>query len=156
MKVAGMGIGAALVMLCAGAQADSVDAVNPFDKYGDPRSVVAAVQTTFDASDGKRVRLSVYDSKEHFLEMAAVKHQGELDDSGLALVRFYGLKPGEYAFAAYLDENGDGKLNRGPLGAPKEPIAFSNGVIPKLRRPKFEETKVAVEPGSVVVITLKD
>lgn len=151
-----MGIGVVLAMLCAGAQADSLDSINPFDKYADPLSVVAAVQTTFDADSGKHVRLSVYDSEDNFLEMAAIKHQGELDDSGLALVRFYGLQPGEYSFAAYLDENGDGKLNRGPLGAPKEPIAFSNGFVPKLRRPKFDETKVAVEPGSVVVITLKD
>jgi uncharacterized protein (DUF2141 family) len=67
------------------------------------------------------------------------------------------LAPGEYAFAAYLDENGDGKLNRGKvLGRPKEPVAFSNGVKPKLRKPRYDETKVSVAPGSVVVITLED
>lgn len=151
--VAGFG---AATMATAAAQADSLGAANPFSKYSDPQSVVAAVQTTFDAQPGQAVRLSVYDSKDAFLEVAAVKHQGALDDTGLALVRFYGLKPGEYAFTAYLDVNGDGKLNRGPLGAPKEPVAFSNGVVPKLRRPKFDETKVAVSPGSVVVITLED
>ena len=48
-------------------------------------------------------------------------------------------------------------LNRGKvLGRPKEPVAFSNGVVPKLRKPRYDETKVAVAPGSVVVITLKD
>lgn len=143
-------------MATAAAQADSLGVSDPFAKYSDPQSVVAAVQTAFDAQSGQAVRLSVYDSKDAFLDVAAVKHQGALDETGLALVRFYGLEPGEYAFAAYLDENGDGKLNRGPLGAPKEPVAFSNGVVPKLRRPKFDETKVAIEPGSVVVITLKD
>ena len=152
LKAAAAGASACL----GAAYADSLPEMNPFNKYADPDSVVAAVQTTFKADSGKAVRLNVYDSKEAFLEMAAVKHRGELDDTGLALVRFRGLEPGEYAFAAYLDENGDGKLNRGPLGRPKEPFAFSNGIIPKLRRPKFDETKVAVEPGSVVVITLEE
>ncbi len=140
----------------SGVFADSLDAAARSDLYSDPRSVVAAVRTTFAAPSGQPVRLSVYDNEDDFLEMAAIKHQGELDESGVALVRFYGLEPGAYAFVAYLDENGDGKLNRGPFGAPTEPFAFSNGVVPKLRRPKFDETKVEVEPGSVVVITLKD
>ncbi len=138
------------------AQADSASIGNPFKEYADPNAVVAAVQTAFDAKPGQAVRLAVYDSADSFLEFAAVKHQGALDDTGLALVRFLGLKPGVYAFVAYLDQNGDGKLNRGALGAPKEPVAFSNGVVPKLRRPRFDETKVDVAPGSVVVITLKN
>ena len=102
------------------------------------------------------MRLAVYDSEANFLEMAAIKHQGSLDETGLAIVRLRGLAPGEYAFAAYLDENADGKLNRSAIGIPKEPIAFSNGVVPKLRKPGFDETKVDVAPGSVVVITLED
>ena len=154
------GVAAALTMVCLGAKAaskaDSLDPAAHFDEYADPMSVVAAVQTDFAAASGQRVRLSVYDSEDNFLEMAAIKHQGDLDEKGLALVRFYGMKPGDYAFVAYLDENGDGKLNRGPLGAPREPYAFSNGVVPKLRRPKFDEAKVKVAPGSVVVMTLKD
>lgn len=150
---------AVLAMLgsgASGAVADSHGKLENPDRYSDPQSVVAAVQTAFDAASGQRVRLSVYDNEDNFLQMAAIKHQGALDESGVALVRFYGLKPGAYAFVAYLDENGDGKLNRGPLGAPREPLAFSNGVVPKLRRPKFDEAKVDVEPGSVVVITLND
>jgi uncharacterized protein (DUF2141 family) len=35
-------------------------------------------------------------------------------------------------------------------------VAFSNGVKPKLGKPSFEETKVAVNENSVVVITLDD
>ncbi|MHA7870886.1 MAG: DUF2141 domain-containing protein [Hyphococcus sp.] len=147
----------ATVLIGAGAaRADSAPAPDPFSQYADPNGVVAAVRTAFKASPGKPVRLSVYDSEDNFLEMPAMKHQGELDASGVALVRLLGLEPGAYAFAAYLDENGDGKLNRGALGIPKEPVAFSNGVVPKLRRPAFDETKVDVAPGSVVVITLED
>ncbi|MEO1241351.1 MAG: DUF2141 domain-containing protein [Pseudomonadota bacterium] len=150
-----LGIGALLAGASV-AHADNAPSGNPFHKYSDPNGVVAAVQTSFHAEAGKSVRLAVYDSEANFLEMASIKHQGTLDESGLALVRFLGMEPGDYAFAAYLDENDDGRLNRGPLGIPKEPIAFSNGVVPKLRRPEFSETKVDVAPGSVVVITLED
>ncbi len=138
------------------AQADSAPGVNPFTEYADPDTIVAAVQTNFESQAGQKVRLAVYANEQDFLEVAAVKHQGVLNEDGLALVKFLGLAPGEYSFAAYLDENGDGKLNRGALGIPQEPIAFSNGIVPRWSRPDFDETKVAVAPGSVVVITLED
>ncbi len=144
--VAGLGV----------AYADSAPKPEAYTEYADPLNVVAAVQTNFEAKAGQHVRLAVYANEDDFLEIAAVKHQGPLNEMGLAIVRFRGLEPGEYAFAAYLDENGDGRLNRGALGIPKEPIAFSNGIVPKWRRPNFDETKVDVAPGSVVVIMLKN
>ncbi|MEM8770087.1 MAG: DUF2141 domain-containing protein [Pseudomonadota bacterium] len=116
---------------------------------------VAAVQTTFDAEAGQAVRVSIYKSEDAFLQTAYSKREGQIDASGVAIVPLNNLAPGEYAFAAYLDENGDGVLNRGKiLGRPKEPVAFSNGVKPKLGKPDFNDAKVTVEPDSVVVITL--
>lgn len=139
------------------AHADSAIGVDPFDKYADPAAAVAAVQTTFYAEPGKAVRVAVYDSEEDFLEEARTKLEAYLDDTGLALLRLDDLEPGQYAFAAYLDENGDGKLNRGKiLGRPKEPVAFSNGAKAKLRKPRYDEAMVEIRPGSVVVITLDD
>ncbi len=131
--------------------------VNLFSVYTDPAIPVAAVQTTFDVVPGKAVRLAVYDSEEAFLENARAKLQAPVDARGLAVLPLAGLEAGEYAFAVYLDLNGDGKLNRGKfLGRPKEPVAFSNGAKAKLRKPRFDEAKVTVEPGSVVLITLND
>lgn len=152
-----LGIGVFLAAASA-AQADSAPGLeDPFAKYADPSSIVAAVKTEFSAKPGQPVRISVYDSEDKFLEMPRLKHQGELGEDGVAVVHILGLEPGEYSFAAYLDKNNDGVLNRGGvLGRPKEPVAFSNGVTPKLRKPRFDETKVAVGPGSVVVITLED
>ncbi len=140
------------------AYADNAPGVlDPFAKYADPSYAVAAVKTDFDAQPGQAVRLSIYDSEDAFLNHARAKHEAQLDADGVAVLPLADLEPGEYAFAAYLDENGDGVLNRGKvLGLPKEPVAFSNGVIPKLRKPSFEETKVSIAPGDVVVITLKD
>lgn len=152
-----LGIGVLLAIVGA-AHADSAPgAPDMFEKYADPSSVVAAVKTEFAAKPGQPVRISVYDSEDKFLEVPRLKHQGALDEEGVAVVQILGLEPGEYSFAAYLDVNGDGVLNRGSvLGRPKEPVAFSNGVKPKLRKPRFDETKVAVAPGSVVVIMLED
>ncbi len=158
MRLANVGLAAALLALqgltCA--RADSAPKPNPFAKYADPDGVVLAVETPF-AEERGSVRLTVYDDEQSFLEEAATKHFATLDEDGVAIMRLGAIEPGEYAFVVYYDENGDGKLNRGKLlGKPKEPLAFSNGVRPKLRRPKFEEAKVDVEPGSVVVIRIED
>lgn len=147
--LAGFAVGAA--------HADSVGALKPFARYANPDIAVAAVQTTFDAEPGQAVRVSVYDSEDAFLESALAKLEAPLDETGLAVLPLEGLSPGEYAFAAYLDQNGDGVLNRGKiLGRPKEPVAFSNIGAPKLSKPEFNDAKVAVAPGDVVVITLED
>jgi len=152
-----LGIGVFLAAAGA-AHADSASRdVSAFEKYADPLQAVAAVKTDFDAPAGQAVRLTIYDSEDRFLHEAHSKRQAVLNEDGVAILPLADLAPGEYAFAAYLDENGDGVLNRGKiLGRPKEPVAFSNGFVPKLRKPRYNETKVSVAPGSVVVITLKD
>ena len=152
-----LGIGALLIVAGA-AHADSAPGyINPFAKYADPAFAVAAVKTDFIAAPGQAVRLTIYDSEDAFLHQARAKHEAVLGADGVAVLPLADLEPGEYAFAAYLDENGDGVLNRGKvLGRPKEPVAFCNGVVPKLRKPRYDETKVPVAPGEVVVITLKD
>jgi uncharacterized protein (DUF2141 family) len=120
----------------------------------DADAVVLAVQ--LDGGEvGGRVGVTIYDSAGAFLEKPAAKHEAHLNKDGVALVRLADLKPGDYAFVAYFDENGDGKLNRSAIGKPKEPYIFSKNVKPKLRKPTFDETKVSVAPGEVLVLTLK-
>ena len=147
----------AIAALAEGAaHADSADAPNAFARYSDPSGVVIAVKTEFPAAGGA-VRISVYHNEEQFLESALLKEQATVDENGVALISLKDLEPGDYAFAAYYDANGDGQLNRGKiLGKPKEPVAFSNGVHPSMRKPRFDETKVNVAPGAVVVIVLED
>lgn len=145
-----------MLTLASGAAADNAPSPDPFAKYADPSSVVLAVQTDFEAPGGA-VRLLVYEDAENFLEVAALKYAAELDEEGVAIMPLRTLRPGDYAFVAYYDQNGDGRLNRGGvLGRPKEPFAFSNGVKPKLRKPRFEEAKVDVTHGAVVVLTLEE
>lgn len=150
------GLAAGVVALSIGAAfADSAPLPNPFSKFSTHDAVVLAIQSEF-APVGGHIRISVYDDAASFLEMASAKLETLVNEEGIALLTLKDLKPGDYAFVAYLDKNGDGKLNRNALGKPKEPYIFSNDVRPKLRKPTFEETKVAVSPGEVVVLTLKD
>lgn len=148
--------GLAALLAAGSALADSAPSPSvDLSKYADPESVVLAVLTDFGPAGGE-VRFSAYDNPQAFLEQAAVKHRATVGKDGVAVVNFRGLHAGAYAFVAYYDANGDGVLNRGALGKPLEPVAFSNGVKPKLRKPTFDETKVEVAPGAVVVMTMGD
>lgn len=146
---------AASVLGASVASADMAPEANPFAKYADPAGVVLAVETPFEGRGA--VRLSIYDDEEQFLEEPTAKHQAALNGNGIAILKLGALTPGTYAFVAYYDENGDGVLNRGKvLGKPKEPYIFSNGVKPKLRKPNFDEAKIDVVTGSVIVMTIED
>ena len=132
-------------------------------EQADPKGVVLTVQTPFspvvkkDEDDARGyVRLSVYDSRETFLEEASLKVTAPVNEKGEAILPLGPLTPGDYAFVAYYDKNGDRKLNRGLIGRPKEPLAFSNGVRPRVRKPKFKDAKIGVAPGSVIVLQIKD
>jgi uncharacterized protein (DUF2141 family) len=67
------------------------------------------------------------------------------------------IPSGAYAIAIYQDLNGNGKLDENMFGAPKEPFAFSNNVVPRFSAPKFEECKFDFsKDGQVISINLLD
>jgi 4,4'-diapolycopenoate synthase len=49
------------------------------------------------------------------------------------------ISPGRYAISAYLDENGNHKLDTGWLGIPKEPVGASKNPRPRKGPPRFED-----------------
>ena len=57
---------------------------------------------------------------------------------------FEGLAPGNYAVAAYHDENGNGKLDTNFLGIPSEGVAASNDAKGTMGPPSFEKAKLPV------------
>lgn len=144
-------LAAAAAIVATGAAAEKAE----YPAYAQPEAVVLAVKAGF-APPGGAVRLTVYDNAERFLEAPLTKLMGTVNEDGVAVIPLSNLAAGAYSFAAYYDANGDGKLNRGMFGRPKEPFVFSNNVRPMLRKPRFSETAVAVEPGDVVVLTLKN
>ena len=156
------------VFLAAGALAGGLHArafpdPDIMDDIVDPAGVVLAVEAYFaadrrdeDGAEAGMVRVNAYADEATFLSEPTLKAQSAVGENGIAVVKFGALPPGDYAFVAYFDANGDQQLNRGRLGRPKEPYAFSNGVRGRLRRPKFKETAVPVGDGAIVVITLSD
>lgn len=150
------GLAASVLALGVGAAfADSAPMPSRFSKFSAADAVVLAVTSEF-APAGGHVRIAIYEDEENFLENPQSKRDAVIGDDGLALLTIFDLTPGDYAFVAYYDKNGDGKLNRSLIGKPKEPYVFSNNVRPKLRKPTFAETRVAIAPGEVVVLTLKN
>lgn len=80
------------------------------------------------------------DSKPFRAEVLNITANNELQ------VVFEGVPPGEYAVAAYHDENGNDKLDKNLLGIPTENYGFSNDTRgTRLSAPSFEDTKMRVE-----------
>lgn len=145
------GIVSIIAALAAAPGADAAQTA----RYASQTAAVLAVEAPF-APAGGAVRVTVYDSAETFLVKPAAKLEGVVNEEGVAVVDLAALHAGVYAFAAYFDADGDGRLKRGRLGRPKEPFVFSNNIRPRLSRPSFAETSVRAAPGDVIVMTLKN
>ncbi len=60
---------------------------------------------------------------------------------------FAGLAPGEYAIAAFHDEDRNGDLNTGLLGIPTEGYGFSNEARGMFGPPGFDAAAFTIEAG---------
>lgn len=69
--------------------------------------------------------------------------------------RWEGLAAGEYAVAASVDFNGNGKTDKNFFGIPKEPWGVSNNVRPGMRAPRFREAKFTVAEGETVQLEIE-
>lgn len=77
--------------------------------------------------------------------LAAGRHRIAMDE----------LAPGRYALAVYVDRNGNGKLDSGMFGIPKEPYGFSQGGG-SMGPPDFADAAVEVpETGATIHIKLR-
>ena len=69
---------------------------------------------------------------------------------------FENVEPGRYALSAFHDRNGNGKLDRGTLGIPKEPYGFSHEARGVMGPPSFDAAALEVPAdGLALVIHLK-
>ncbi len=66
--------------------------------------------------------------------------------AGTTIVVVRGVPPGRYAAQGSHDENGNGKVDRGPFGIPKEGVGFSNDARIRMGPPTFGEA--AFEHGA--------
>lgn len=75
----------------------------------------------------------------------------ERDEAGGVIIRFDNVAPGSYALAAYLDLNGNHRLDTNFLGFPKEPYAISNGIRARLGPPAFSDATFIVSDAERTV-----
>lgn len=61
------------------------------------------------------------------------------------------LASGRYAASVYLDENGNGKLDSGMFGIPKEPVGASNNPRSRLGPPRFGDSVFTVASGTQTI-----
>jgi len=142
--------------LTGAATAGSAPTYDAYSRFADPQNAVVAIAAGFKAPEGGVVRVAIFENDATFLETPHARFVGSFDEYGVAVIALADITPGDYAFVAYYDANSDGRLNRSAIGKPKEPVAFSNNIRPKMRRPRFEEAKVSVAPGAVIVLALEE
>jgi uncharacterized protein (DUF2141 family) len=68
--------------------------------------------------------------------------------NGESRCRFVPVPIGSYAVACFHDENGNGKLDRGLFGIPKEGTVVSNRAKGFMGPPKFDDAKFSLAGGA--------
>ena len=104
-----------------------------------------------------QVRIAVYD-EETWLDterwIAAQRIPAVAEGSVTAA---FELPSGAYAVAVLHDLNGNGKMDYRFLRLPKEPYGFSNGVVPRLGPPAFEDARfILADEDASIGIELRD
>lgn len=61
------------------------------------------------------------------------------------------LQPGRYAVTVYQDINGNGKLDAGLFGIPKEPVGASNNPKPHYGPPHFDESAIQIDHSNLSI-----
>ncbi|MEM9990322.1 MAG: DUF2141 domain-containing protein [Bacteroidota bacterium] len=89
------------------------------------------------------VWVGVYDSEASFLnkELATAVVGKEVNTLGEIRFDIEDIQHGTYAVAVFHDLNGNGELDQGMFGIPKEPYAFSKPLQSKWRAPTFEDVR---------------
>lgn len=99
------------------------------------------VQVKSAYSDKGKVVLSIFDSKETFLEQSIRTVHAKPNQNGIAKFIIEDLDHIEYSFSAFLDLDENGDLNTNFFGIPSEPVGFSNNAKSRFGPPGFEQTK---------------
>lgn len=94
------------------------------------------------SADGT-VKVAVYDSAANFLKKV-VQASAAQAAPGTVTITLKDLPEGELAFAVYHDANGNGKMDRNPVGMPTEDFAFSNNAMGVMGPPPFEQARLVL------------
>jgi len=96
--------------------------------------------------DQGKVLIAIFESSKGFpddSDQAQRKQEANLTGTEVT-VSFSGLSAGKYAVGTVQDLNGNGKIDYGLFGIPKEPYGVSNNRVPLLSAPTYEEAIVTI------------
>lgn len=108
-------------------------------------------------SNLSKVNVGLYRAQDNFPKREGTyKHHIVAANNDTVKVRF-DVPFGEYALAASLDANGNGRLDRNTFGYPTEPFGFSRGFRPTMRGPRFQECAFQfVRQNQLIYVRLAD
>ena len=98
-----------------------------------------------------QVIVLVFNKKEHFPNDQKLAKRFKFPVIGKEMTVSVNLLVEDCAIFVYHDKDNNEKCNQNKLGMPKEKIAFSNNVKPKLKAPSFESAKVDKDATKISV-----
>lgn len=107
-----------------------------------PAQAIAAgltVKVKVEGPSKAPVNIGVFTSEKMFKKNIPDPKARAVPEDGYATVTFPDLKPGTYGVAVFQDKNGNGKMDKGLFGIPKEPYGFSNNPTIRLKSPGFKK-----------------
>lgn len=116
-------------------------------------AVAAPVTIKFKETNNKagKIYYSIYNDAAFFPDQATrAVAQGTIvvgSDTN-AVSKVFDLPKGDYAISVFLDENGNGKLDKNLLGIPKERFGFSNNPRITTSAPSYSECEIVVTDTS--------
>lgn len=120
--------------------------------------VLSAQTLTIEVRDIEKVKgqlyVAFYSSEDTFLKKPLTGLRVEVTDTVLT-IPCQGLPAGEYAFALFQDENGNGRLDTAAFGIPTEKSGFSNNAEGIMGPPSYDKCLFCLQKDTLMVIDLK-
>ena len=107
-----------------------------------------------DAPQQGRLVFQVYDSANTFGDFRDPAQELTLEARGDGLYPLGDLPAGDIAVLVYLDENGNGLIDKNFIGIPTEPLGLSNGYQPK-GPPRFERARFRLDGSEEQTIDIE-
>lgn len=126
-----------------------------FPVFGTAQNTLSVHVSGVKTSDGK-ISVAVYDTSEGFLKFDKVYvGSSTIAKKGTTHLVIDDLPNGEYALAAFHDENANDELDTNWLGIPKEAVGFSNAKMKTFGPPRFKECALQLTSDAEITIKIK-
>ena len=122
---------------------------------GDQQYSELTVQVSGAEPGHGQILFSLFSSPQNYLSSPIQSSTRQVSSSGGASTVFEELAAGLYSVSVIYDEDGNGKLNTGFLGIPKEKVGFSNNVKGRFGPPSFDKTSFELDQSTHIEILLK-